>query len=177
MPAMKTILKKVRRLVMFLVVLLGAAVVAFVVIGPDRLWRNFGPPDLGEVDFATLQRRDTPNDALACRAGVCAARFDIESPVFAIPAADLFARVSSVLAGEPRLQEAARDPAQGTLRLIQRSQWLGFPDTINVKVVALPEGGSTVLLYSRSQLGRADMGVNRARIARWVGLAEAAAGK
>jgi uncharacterized protein (DUF1499 family) len=38
-----------------------------------------------------------------------------------------------------------------------------------------PEGGSVVLLYSRSKLGRSDMGVNRARVERWIGLIEAAA--
>jgi len=41
--------------------------------------------------------------------------------------------------------------------------------------VALPDGGSTVLIYSRSQLGRGDLGVNRARIERWIGLISNAA--
>jgi uncharacterized protein (DUF1499 family) len=69
----------------------------------------------------------------------------------------------------------AGDAAQGTLRYVQRSRVLRFPDTINVKVAALPGGGSTVLIYSRSQLGRSDLGVNRARIERWIGLIVAAA--
>ena len=54
---------------------------------------------------------------------------------------------------------------------------MGFPDTINVKVMPVPDGGSTVLLYSRSKLGHSDMGVNRARLERWIGLIEEAAEK
>jgi uncharacterized protein (DUF1499 family) len=69
------------------------------------------------------------------------------------------------------------EEAQGMLRFVQRSRILGFPDTIDVKVVPGAEGGAAVLLYSRSKLGRSDMGVNRERIARWIGLIETAAQK
>jgi uncharacterized protein (DUF1499 family) len=51
---------------------------------------------------------------------------------------------------------------------VQRSETLRFPDTNVVRYLALPEGGSTVAIYSRSQLGRADLGVNQARIERWL---------
>ncbi len=52
--------------------------------GIERVWQAlFGPPDLGPVDFTRLVRRSTPNDALACPAGLCpAAKADIETPVF-----------------------------------------------------------------------------------------------
>ena len=77
---------------------------------------------------------------------------------------------TTAVAGEPGLEKVASDETQGTLRYVQRSRLMRYPDTINVKVVALPDGGSTVLIYSRSQLGRSDMGVNRARIERWISL-------
>ena len=150
---------------------------AFFAIGPERAWERFGPADLGEVDFASLQRRDTPNDALACRPELCAAKADIEAPVFARPAPEMFRVVESAVAGEPDLQKSGSDETQGTLRFVQRSRLMRYPDTINVKVVALPDGGSTVLIYSRSQLGRSDLGVNRARIKRWIGLISSEAQK
>ncbi|MDF2974968.1 MAG: hypothetical protein K0R61_5418, partial [Microvirga sp.] len=35
--------------------------------GLERTWQGlFGSPDLGPVEFATLRRRTTPNDALIC---------------------------------------------------------------------------------------------------------------
>lgn len=156
-----------------LIIAAGAAVAAgaFFAVGPDRVWERFGPADLGDIDFATLQRRETPNDALACRPEYCAAKADIGSPVFPRPANEMYRVVEGAVSGEPSLQKVAGKEAQGTLRYVQRSRIMRFPDTINVKVVALPGGGgSTVLIYSRSQLGRGDMGVNRARIERWIGL-------
>ena len=53
-------------------------------------------------------------------------------------------------------------------RYIQRSRWLRLPDTIAVRYFPRGEGQSTIALYSRSQLGQGDFGVNRARIARWL---------
>ena len=162
-----------------LAVAAGAALAAaaFFIAGPERVWERFGPADLGAVDFASLQRRDTPNDALACRADFCAAQADMPSPVFAVPGTQLFRIVEAAVAEEPRLVRVHGDPARGELRYVQRSRVMRYPDTINLKVAALPEGGSTVLIYSRSQLGRGDLGVNRARIERWIGLIEAAAQK
>jgi hypothetical protein len=147
-----------------------AAIVAFLVIGPDRLWEQFGPADLGDVDFAALQRRDTPNDALACLPEFCAAKADIAAPVIARPFGDVFLAVQDAVVHEPGLEQVDADSGQGTLRFVQRSKVLGFPDTINVKVVPTADGGSAVLIYSRSQLGEGDMGVNLARVKRWADL-------
>lgn len=167
-------MKLVRKLLVVIPILLVAggvaAFAAFYTYGPERMWARSGPADLGDVDFATLVRRDSPNDALACGAGLCAAKADMAAPVFALPAEDVYARIESALAQEPRLELVAKAPDRGVLRYVQRSLVFRFPDTINVQVVALPDGRSTVLLYSRSQIGRGDMGVNRARIERWIGL-------
>jgi uncharacterized protein (DUF1499 family) len=53
-------------------------------------------------------------------------------------------------------------------RYIQRSKLMGFRDTIVVQFFERPRGQSTVTLYSLSQLGEGDLGVNRARIERWL---------
>ena len=148
--------------------LMIAAAATFLLIGPDRLWAWFGPPDLGEVDFATLARRDTPNDALACLPQFCAAGADMPALVTTLPAAEVFRAVREVVAQEPGVEQVAADAGAGTLRYVARSRLLKFPDTINVQVAATKEGGTAVLLYSRSQIGRGDMGVNRARLERWI---------
>lgn len=141
------------------------------------VWPRLGTADLGDVDFATLARRESPNDALACTPQFCAASADVAAPVFALPPAEVLRAVQQAVAGEPRLEQVAADAESGTLRYVQRSRLMGFPDTISVKVMPVPDGGSTVLLYSRSKLGQSDMGVNRARLERWIGLIEAAAQK
>lgn len=155
--------------------ILAALILAFLLTGPERIWSLFGPPDLGPVEFETLARRTTPNDALACPPGICQAQSDLTPPEYALSAADLRAAFAKVISGEPRITVVATDDATLTDRYIQRSALMRYPDTIVVKFFDLPEGRSTIALYSRSQLGHGDMGVNRARIERWLAkLAEVA---
>jgi uncharacterized protein (DUF1499 family) len=44
-----------------------------------------------------------------------------------------------------------------------------FPTRSVVRYLDQPGGTSMVAIYSRSQLGNGDMGVNKARIERWLG--------
>ncbi len=145
-----------------------ATLAAFFIAGPERVWALFGPPDLGPVDFETLKRRTTPNDALACPPGLCAARSDVTSPVFAVSAPELQKAFAKAIATEPRVEQVASDESGFSARYVQRSKVFRFPDTINVRFIDLGEGRSTIALYSRSQLGEGDFGVNHARIERWL---------
>lgn len=149
-----------------------AAVAAglFVAIGPDRVWRVFGDPDLGPVDFAQVQRRPTGNDALACPPGLCSAPADITTGLYPVTAADLRRVFAHAMSAQPRVTRVAADDAALTDRYIARSRLLGFPDTIVVQFFARGAGQSTLAVSSRSQLGRSDMGVNRARVTLWLDL-------
>lgn len=145
------------------------AALVFVLLGPARVWGMFGPADLGAVDFARLQRRSSPNDALAAPAGFpVPARADIATPVFALDARALRDAMATALAAEPKLQRVAADARAGTERYVQRTALLGFPDTIDILYVDLPGGRSSVAIYSRSKIGYGDHGANRARIERWL---------
>jgi uncharacterized protein (DUF1499 family) len=134
--------------------------------GLERLWALFGPADLGPVAFETLERRAMPNDALACPLGVCRAASDVTPPLFAVSAEDLRSALARVIASEVDVVLVEHAPLAG--RYIQRSRWLRFPDTIAVRYFPRGAAQSTIALYSRSQLGQGDFGVNRARIARWL---------
>jgi uncharacterized protein (DUF1499 family) len=159
-----------------LILVLGSVAVligAFFAVGPDRVWSLFGPADLGPVAFETLQRRTTPNDALACPVDVCQAKSDLASPVFAVSAQDLRSAFRQAIFSEPRLSLAQCDEAGLTDRYVQRSRLMGYPDTIVVRFFDRPGGHSTIALYSRSQLGKGDMGVNLARLQRWLNALDA----
>ncbi len=64
-----------------------------------------------------------------------------------------------------------------TLRLVlvQRSAFFRFPDTITLQVFPLPDGGSTLAVYSQSNYGHGDFGVNKDRVRDWIGLIDAQA--
>jgi len=145
-----------------------ALVGTFIITGPERIWNIFGPPDLGAISFETLKRRSTPNDALACQTDLCSAKSDIIPPLFSVSAGELQLAFSNVIASEERVTKVEAPDRDRTERYIQRSRLMGFPDTIVVRFFERPGGRSTLALYSRSQLGRSDFGVNRARIARWL---------
>ncbi len=59
------------------VLIAGIAAAAVLLSEPRRIWTLFGPADLGDIDFATLVRRSSPNDALACSPGLCGATADM----------------------------------------------------------------------------------------------------
>jgi len=53
-------------------------------------------------------------------------------------------------------------------RFLVRTRLMRYPDTVVVEVIEQGPNLSTLALYSRSQIGRSDFGVNRRRIERWV---------
>ena len=142
------------------IALVAILVAAFFLIGPERVWERFGPADLGPVAFETLERRATPNDALACPPGVCRAQSDLTPPEYAVDAQKLRAAFGSMILSEPRVFSVAADNGALTDRYVQRSALMRYPDTIVVRFFDRPGGRSTLALYSRSQLGHGDMGVS-----------------
>lgn len=147
---------------------LAIAISVFVLIGSERIWSRLSPPDLGPVAFENLVRRTSPNDALACPAHLCRAKSDLVPPLFAVNPSVLRGAMSKVIATEPRVMLVHANDADLTDRYVQRSAILGFPDTIIVRYLSQPQGGSSIAIYSRSQLGYSDLGVNKARIVRWL---------
>lgn len=138
--------------------------------GIERVWSAlFGSPDLGPVDFTRLARRSTPNDALVCPAGLCGgARADLVSPVYDLPYHELRARVLAIVTSDPGATQVAEAGAGRGDRFVVRTPLMRFPDTVDVMVLPVEGGRSTVAFYSRSQIGRSDLGANLARLKRWM---------
>ena len=125
--------------------------------------------DLRPAEFATLERRETPNDALVCPAEVCPrAKPDFEPPVFPVPADRLLAAARAVALAEPRTLDLYVGADARRLRFVQRSLLLRYPDVVDVLIIPRGDGASTLAMWSRSAVGRRDFGVNRARLERWL---------
>jgi uncharacterized protein (DUF1499 family) len=129
--------------------------------------------DTAGVDFATLVRPSSPNTYLVCPKERCAAVPDEEGSIYAVPAAQLFEQARTLLAAEPRTEVVQEQAEAFRLVLIQRSAFFRFPDTITLQVFALPDGTSTLAIYSQSNYGYGDFGVNKDRVRAWLGLIDA----
>ncbi len=129
--------------------------------------------DTAGVDFATLVRPSSPNTYLVCPKDRCAVSPDEEGPIYAAPAAQLYERARAILAAEPRTELVQEQPEILRLVLVQRSAFFRFPDTITLQVFPLPDGGSTLAIYSQSNYGYGDFGVNKDRVRAWIGLIDA----
>lgn len=119
------------------------------------------------MDIRSLASRSMPHDALACPADMCGVPADFESPDFAVPEVELFTAVQGLISTEPRTRFVAKDPALRQLVFIQRSRIFRFPDTIWIQGV---DRGSdmSLIIYSRSNYGYWDFGVNKRRVRRWL---------
>lgn len=85
----------------------------------------------------------------------------------AAPANEALARFDAIASASPRIRVLAGSVDEGLVTYIVRSQWVGFPDYVTVK--AVPDGDKSVLiLLSRLRFGVSDLGVNRARLDRWL---------
>jgi uncharacterized protein (DUF1499 family) len=164
----------------FVLWILILAVLALVAAGLFAKWRFpddpindaffrlvFGPPDQGPFDMANPKRTGASNDALAAPRGYLKEIApDIETnPVHGTPE-DVFKRIETLLTVQgwhiAMVQEAA-EPDGAMRRYVVRTKWLRFPDTLTVQLVKGPDSMG-IAMYSRSQIGNYDWGVNRARI-------------
>jgi len=145
----------------------------------DRFWERLaGNPDLGMVDFASLARGPKPNEALACPPGHCPNYKDaMPAPVFNIEAP----RIARVLADDLAMLERTTrvddesDPLR--FRYVTRTPLMHYPDTVNIEIIPLAsvdgEPRSSIAIHSRAKLGYSDLGMNRARIEKWLSRLEA----
>jgi Protein of unknown function (DUF1499) len=161
-----------------------AAATALILVGGvvaydlDATWALVaGPPDLGPVDFASVKPPASPNRYLACPQDLCpAGAADMTSPTFDMSAADLQRTARKAWAGEPNLTLVSGDEENHEDRYVQRSKIMRFPDTVAARFIDQADGKSSLALYSRSQIGRSDFGVNKARVLHWLDLVKAQAG-
>ena len=154
-----------KTIIMGVLIFIGAAVAAFVLIGRERSWELLaGSPDRGQRDFSLNQRSPTPNDALACSPGLCTDP-DFEIIPFEDAPAIAIERLSQrLMASDPlaRRVDDRKDPVEA--RFVTHSPLMRFPDVIHLEARAMPDGRTGIMAYARAQLGKSDLGKNRARL-------------
>ncbi|HUG61708.1 MAG TPA: DUF1499 domain-containing protein [Methylomirabilota bacterium] len=161
-------LKFLAMIFVVIAVALGATAAGVAAYGREALWADiFGPPDMGAYDFDIPTRTGKLNDALACpvSAEPCfAASVDRTIPLFAVDGPTLYAAVVKRIQVLPGATAVESDPDRLSLRAVVRTPFLRFPDTLSMRVREEAPGRSGLWLYSRSQIGHADLGVNERRL-------------
>jgi uncharacterized protein (DUF1499 family) len=127
-------------------------------------------PDVWHVDPTNTTRTGKPNDALAAPVGTTRAEPDIVLTLLQKPARELLASLDAVARTEPRVKVLAGSTESGRITYVQRSAIIGFPDYVSVTAVET-EAGSALILWSRARYGYSDLGVNQARLQRWLAAA------
>jgi hypothetical protein len=143
---------KVRNMFVFLIVLL-------VVLGGFWTYVRLAPNDLGRwnVDPATaVTWPETTAGTVSALTG---------GAVFLIPAAqDALARLDAVAVATARTTRLAGSVEQGRITWVTRSGFWGFPDYTTAQITQ-----DGLYVYARLRFGKADFGVNAARLNDWLG--------
>ena len=153
-----------RRLVFFL-----TAISAIAVASPtDETVAQVAAGSMSFLDFQALDRPDSPNHWLIAPGGwLPRLQADAPAPVFAVLPEQLVAAWLEVVRGRPRTTIVAVSDDRLQVEVEQRSALFGFVDKISFRALPLENGQSSYLVYSRSQTGYWDIGVNRRRLLEW----------
>jgi hypothetical protein len=87
---------------------------------------------------------------------------DMEGGVMRVVPGDL-ADLDRIIRAEPRTHVLAGSVGEGMITYVTRSRVFGFPDYTTVA-----QRGGKLALHARLRYGRSDMGVNKARVERWL---------
>lgn len=166
------------RFLRYLLITIGGIAVAAIalILEGATLEAFFDVGEVPVVDFASLERRPTPNQYLLCPTGMCSAETDGAAPVFNLSTAKLQAAWDELISEQSRVQVLRRDITNKQIDYVQRSRLLRFPDLITVRFVPVDDTHATLAIYSRSLYGKGDMGVNRARVEEWLAKLKARVG-
>ncbi len=93
---------------------------------------------------------------------------DAAAPTFPISSADLAAKFDAIAlrVGSDIVGGSA---AEGYVTYVQTSSFFGFPDYVSVKFIEIDATSSTLAIFSRSRLGKSDLGINKKRVEAWIG--------
>ena len=163
-------MRRVLGIVVTLVVVLAVAGAGFLLYGRQTQWTAIaGDPDTGPYDFSALTRSASPNDALLCSPGLCEGlTVDGPLPVYEMAPDALMAALAQAIDAQPDRKERVDGGADPLgLRYVTWTETLRFPDTSQFLAVDLGDGRTGLIAYARAQIGRSDMGNNRARLERW----------
>jgi uncharacterized protein (DUF1499 family) len=135
------------------------------------LYVRFAPLDAPSwhVDPVSAPTPETPNSFRVLAPGSTAGPQEMVSPVYAMAPEQLIQAFDQMALAQPRTHRLAGTPdGRGHVTYVQRTALMAYPDYVSVRAVPVADGRSALVILSRSRYGKSDLGVNKARITRWL---------
>jgi uncharacterized protein (DUF1499 family) len=137
---------------------LGAGFALYVHAAPSELER-------WHVDPLAAPGTGRPNQYRVGPAGI--GDVDATTPVYRVPPRELAHAVDALAMALPRATRLAGGPDGLWTTYVHRSRLMGFPDYTSVRVTETDDG-ATLGIFGRARFGGSDLGVNRARVEKWL---------
>lgn len=123
------------------------------------LYVRLAPSDPGVWHIDPREGASGPGSALAGQDGAL---------TYAESAQALLERVDAIAMATARTKRLAGSPSEGRITYVTRSALFGFPDYTTVAAQPLSDDRAELVIFARLRFGQSDLGVNRARVAKWV---------
>lgn len=136
----------------------------------DRAWQLTGGKLKAQpLDFNAIRLPSTPNYFIAGPENTFPnLPIKMTTPKFGCSVGKLRSTSRDTWLRRDTVELAAEydDPPQDCY--VHRSEILRFPDMISVQFVELDKHQSSLIIYSRSQVGYSDLGANKQRVKKWL---------
>ena len=152
---------------MRLVLIVLGVLAAVVVIAAVMIRRLDHDAGVWHVDPLTAPTPSTPNSSRVVPAGSDVVA-DGAAPVFETSTQDLAAAFDRVARESGSVDVVGGSPEGCFVTYVQPSSLFAFPDYISVKFIEIDADTSTLAVFSRSRLGKSDLGVNKKRVTAWL---------
>lgn len=125
-------------------------------------------PEVWHIDPLVAETSATPNAFRMAPSGSTGQRIDAIAPVYSEKPLVIAQAFDEFALSQRATVRIAGLPPELMMTYVQRTEKLKMPDYLTIKFIDLGDGKSTIAVYSRARYGYADLGVNQARVERWV---------
>jgi len=117
------------------------------------------------ISFKSLKRPPKPNTCLVAPDNHClAAEPDFGPPRLDMTGRGVFSKLSEIIAANGSFGNVESDAEQLRLKFVATTGLMRFKDDVDIEVIPLEDGKTTLAIYSRSRVGYSDMGANQKRV-------------
>ena len=121
------------------------------------------PSQVKTINFKDIKRRNSPNEYLVCPKYFCRRAIPDElSETYDVSSGELFTWFISLIESMPRTTVLSKINRHLVVEF--RSKIFQFTDLVDVLIIPVESGRSTLAIYSRSKLGYYDFNVNQKRV-------------